>query len=134
VVFRTLIAGRTSPDLCSWGSAMWPSGDSRALGIPTRRHVGAREEILHPLSQPEDGASDFISRIERKPSGGQRETVVSRTCRLSHVDGTLLIEYSSSPLPGSFFKGRIMNNFTGNPAQMLASRKECYAQKDRSPQ
>src|SRR5215472_18045564 len=51
-----------------------------------------------------------------------------------HVDGTFLIEYSSSPLPGRFFKRRIMNNFTGNPAQMLASRKECYAQKDRSPQ
>src|SRR5215472_3321206 len=58
----------------------------------------------------------------------------ARLARFSHVDGTFLIEYSSSPLPGRFFKRRIMNNFTGNPAQMLASRKECYAQKDRSPQ
>ena len=78
------------------------------------------------------GAPIRISRIERKPSDGQRETVASG--RFWHVDGTLLIEYSSSPLPGGFFKRRIMNNFMENPAQMLTSRKECYAQKDRSPQ
>ena len=63
------------------------------------------------------------SRIEPKPSGGQRETVVSRT---------LTERFSLSIL--HLRKRRIMNNFTGNPAQMLASRKECYAQKDRSPQ
>jgi len=41
------------------------------------------------------------------------------------------LKYSSSPLHRSFFERCIMNQ---NSARILASRKECYARKNRSPE
>ena len=49
------------------------------------------------------------------------------------VDRTLLIEVFFA-LPGGFFERYIMNNFRRNSARILASQKECYAQKNRSSQ
>jgi hypothetical protein len=52
----------------------------------------------------------------------------------SHVDRTFLIEVFLVPLRGSFFERGIMNKFRQNSARILASRKECYGQKNRSAQ
>jgi hypothetical protein len=52
----------------------------------------------------------------------------------SHVDRTFLIEVFFISAYRNFLKRCIMNNVNQNSERLLASRKECYAQKNRSPQ
>src|SRR6266436_2116143 len=52
----------------------------------------------------------------------------------SHIDRTPLIEVLSIPAAQGFFERRIMNKLRRSSARILASRKDCYAQKNRSPQ
>jgi hypothetical protein len=52
----------------------------------------------------------------------------------SHVDRTFLIAVSLISAARSFFGRRIMSNLRRNSARILASQKECYAQKNRSTQ
>ena len=62
-----------------------------------------------------------------------REELGEVCCAIdSHVDRTFRIEVFL--LPRSFFERSIMNNFRRNSARLLASRKECYGQKNRSAQ
>jgi len=68
--------------------------------------------------------------IPRAPEDSARCAVASTRT----LTGRFLLKYSSSPLPSSFFERCIMNNVRRNSARMLASRKECHAQTNRSPQ
>ena len=89
----------------------------RGLSIGTLMRHGGRftTKIYHDLGRRK-GLGEVCSPID------------------SHVDRTFLIEVFFISASGTFLKRGIMNHFNQNSARILASRKECYAQKNRSPQ
>jgi hypothetical protein len=68
--------------------------------------------------------------ILRHPSSAGNGSARCALLSTHTLTGLFLLKYSSSPLPGTSPKRCIMNNFNQNSAQILASRKECYAQKN----
>src|SRR5258706_14704687 len=68
-------------------------------------------------------------------SPGAREEFGEVCCAIdSHVDRTFLIEVFLLSAAQKFLRAGIMNKFRRNSARILASRKECYDQKNRSAQ
>src|SRR5260370_1919369 len=69
------------------------------------------------------------SRAGRGKSSARCAVLSTRT-----LTGRFSLKYYWFPLPRSFFERGIMNKFRRNSARILASRKECYGQKNRSAQ
>jgi hypothetical protein len=93
---------------------------SRILELGTRLWKGCHSD-----------RTTVMAGIRQHPLGAGKSSARCAVPSTRTLTERFSLKYSSSPLHRSFFERCIMNQ---NSARILASRKECYAQKNRSPE
>jgi len=96
---------------------------------PGTNSDGALLPVCRPRGQNHGDGCYPSASLGRRKSSARCAVPSTRT-----LTGHFSLKYSFSPLPRSFFERCSMKNFRRSSARILASRKECYAQKNRSAQ